>query len=195
MYRCLKVKRLFLIALCLCATLCWTEAVSAQSRLATLLSRGGDGKSKDDASAKKSKKWSSFFTVNPSKILSVLVNRGGLLLPKSVEKELSALGKVLHVNEAGLNLVERQLVVKNFTVSVPGSSRESLRVGRVHVTWDSYTKPCVDIEVEDVGVLVEFVNLMLTRNNWYVHYILRVCFRIVNMLMSLFPHCIYAGTS
>ena len=167
--RCLTVERLCIVVLCLFATLCWTDAsVSAQSRLTNLLSyRGGDGESKDDASAKKSK-WSSFFTVDPSKILSVLVNRGGLLLPKSVEKELLALGKVLHVSEAGLNLVERQLVVKNFTVSVPGSDRESLRVGRVHVTWDSYTKPCVDIEVEDVDVLIEFVNLMLTRNNWYV---------------------------
>ena len=135
--------------------------MSAQSRLESLSSRGG-AKSQDEGS----KRWSSFFTVDPSKILSVLVKRGGLLIPKSVEKELLALANVLHVDQASLNLVERQLIVKNFTVSLPRSSEQSMRVGRVHVRWDSYTKPCVDIEVDDVGVLLEFTNLLLTRSNW-----------------------------
>jgi len=161
----LPLDLLLLVVLCLVASLCCTDAVSAQARLTSLLSSRGGGKS-EDKNVTRSKKWSSFFTVDPSKILSVLVNRGGLLIPKSVEKELMALVNVMHVGEAGLNLVERQLLLKNFTVRVPGCNRESLRVGRVRVTWDSYTKPCVDIQVEDVGVLVEFTNLLLTRNNW-----------------------------
>lgn len=150
---------IFFIALSLCATLQNSWAVSPSSSHACLGTlRGGDDNSK--------KSWSSFFTVNPSKILSVLVNRGGLLLPSSVEKELLALSNVMHVDSASLNLVERVLVVKNFTVSVPGSNTDSLRVKSVQVTWDSYTKPCVDVQVEDVVVLAEFTNLLLTRNNW-----------------------------
>lgn len=156
---------LLLVAFCFVATLCWTDAVSAQSGLS---SRGGTSNAEDATATITSKKWSSFFSVDPSKILSILVNRGGLLLPNSVEKELAALANVVNVDEASLNLVERALVVKNFTVSIPGSSRESLRVGSVYITWDSYTRPCVDIQVEEVDTLVEFTNLMLTRSNWCV---------------------------
>ena len=71
----------------------------------------------------------------------------------------------LHVDEAKLNLIDRELIIRNFTVGLPGQG-DSLRVGRVDVRWDSYTKPCVDIEVDNVSVLVEFTNLALTRNNW-----------------------------
>lgn len=155
--------------------LCWcTDAaasahhescqVSSLETLHVFPSRGGA--EPNDTTSTASKKWSSFFAVDPSKILNVLVNRGGLILPKSVEKELLALKNVLHVDKASLNLVERQLIVSNFTVSVKGSDTVALRVGRVHVTWDSYTKPCVDVQVENVDVLVEFTNLMLSRTNW-----------------------------
>lgn len=149
------VHHLLVVVLCLFATLCWTDAVAGNG-WRNFVSRG---------ELPESKQWSSFFTVDPSKILSVLINRGGLLMPKSVEKELLALAKVLHVDEAKLNLIERELFLRNFTVGIPGS-RESLRVGSVHVRWDSYISPCVDIEVEDVGVLVEFTNLKLTESNW-----------------------------
>jgi hypothetical protein len=104
-------------------------------------------------------------SVNPSKILSTLVKRGGLLIPKSVEKEIDALKKVLHVEEAELNLIEKQLILYNFTIALKGY-KNAVRVGRVFVHWDSYTKPCIDIEVDEVDVLVEFTNLMLTHNNW-----------------------------
>ncbi len=167
--------QIYLIVACFLASFCWcADAASAHhescqaSSLETLSpSRGGAKPAKDTTSAA-SKKWSSFFAVDPSKILNVLVNRGGLILPKSIEHELKALSTLLHVDKASLNLVERQLIVNNFTVSVKGSDTVSLRVGRVHVTWDSYTKPCVDVQVENVDVLVEFTNLMLSRTNWYV---------------------------
>jgi hypothetical protein len=148
------------VALCLLATRhCWTDAAPGNEWL-NFISWGEIPKSNEP-----SKKWSSFFTVDPSKILSVLINRGGLLIPKSVEKELLALANVLDVGDAKLNLIEKELILRNFTVGIPGN-RESLHVGRVHVRWDSYIRPCVDIEVEDVGVLVEFTNLKLTESNW-----------------------------
>ena len=170
----LRRYQLYLIVSCFLASFRWcTDAASAhhQSCLLSLeaLSPLRGGAKPTDTTSTASKKWSSFFAVDPSKILKVLVNRGGLILPKSVEKELLALKNVLHVDAASLNLVERQLIVSNFTVSVKGSDTVSLRVGRVHVTWDSYTKPCVDVQVENVDVLVEFTNLMLSRTNWYVY--------------------------
>lgn len=171
-----SLHRLLLVVSCCAAIACWSASaaathqscVSTKAPLSIISGGASESGEKDTASSAKSKKWSSFFTVDPSKILKVLINRGGLLIPKSVEKELMALKRVLHVKEASLNIVERQLIVKNFTVSVPGSDTESLRVGRVHIRWDSYTKPCVDIEVNDVGVLLEFTNLILSRSNWYV---------------------------
>jgi hypothetical protein len=104
-------------------------------------------------------------SVDPSKILSTLVNRGGLLIPKSVEKDIDVLKKVLHVEQAELNLIEKQLILYNFTVALKGH-KNAIRVGRVFVHWDSYTKPCIDIEVDEVDVLVEFTNLILSHNNW-----------------------------
>jgi hypothetical protein len=104
-------------------------------------------------------------SVDPSKILSTLVNRGGLLIPKSVEKDIDALKQVLHVEQAELNLIEKQLILYNFTIALKGR-KNAVRVGRVFVHWDSYIKPCIDIEVDEVDVLVEFTNLMLTHNNW-----------------------------
>jgi hypothetical protein len=156
----LAIHHVVVVALCLLATtLCWTDAVPGNEWL-NFISWGETPKANEPA-----KKWSSFFTVSPSKILSVLINRGGLLIPESVEKELLALANVLDVEDAKLNLIERELILKNFTVGIPGN-RESLHVGRVHFRWDSYIRPCVDIEVEDVGVLVEFTNLQLTESNW-----------------------------
>ena len=59
-------------------------------------------------------------SVDPSKILSTLVKRGGLLIPDSVEKEIDALKQVLHVEEAELNLIEKQLILYNFTIALKG---------------------------------------------------------------------------
>jgi hypothetical protein len=105
------------------------------------------------------------FLVDPSKILSTLVKRGGLLIPDSIEKEIDELQQVLHVEEAELNLIEKQLILYNFTIALKGY-KNAVRVGRVFVHWDSYINPCVDIEVDEFDVLLEFTNLMLTHNNW-----------------------------
>jgi len=54
------------------------------------------------------------------------------------------------------------------TVSLnPGDKVPALRVGRFYLSWDSYLKPCVEMELDDVDLLVEFWNLMLTRTNWH----------------------------
>lgn len=166
----MKWRTLHFATLCLLFTVSWTNGatVSAAVLTTSLLSRRGSSESNDDIAATSSKKWTSFFSVDPSKILRVLVKRGGMLIPRSVEKELLALSSVLEVDAASLNLVERILMMRNFTVSVPGSKKESLRIGQVNVTWDSYIKPCVKIEMEEVYVSVEFSNMRLTRTNWYV---------------------------
>ena len=110
-----------------------------------------------------------------------MIHQGGLLMPKSVQKELRNAAKVCHVDSANLNVVERSLVLTNFTVASSSSSSSkrgggknnnktaaspALRIGRVEITWDSYLQPCIDICVENVDVLVEFLNLLMTRNNW-----------------------------
>jgi hypothetical protein len=111
------------------------------------------------------KKWSSMMMVDPAKILSMLIERAGLFIPESVEKELDVLRAVFHCQEAKLNMVERHLILYNFTIAMP-KGKPSLRVGRVYIYWDSYLKPCLDIEVDEVDIMVEFTNLLLTRNNW-----------------------------
>jgi len=110
--------------------------------------------------------WSSFLTVDPSKILATLIQRGGLILPASLQNELLAIIKVCHVADVQWNPVEKRLLFTNFTVSLPGLKHESLRVGKLFVSWESYAKPCLNIEIEDVDLLVEFTNLFLTKTNW-----------------------------
>lgn len=109
--------------------------------------------------------WSSLLTVDPSSILVTLIERGGLFMPKSIQKELLSVAHVCHVEKAELNLAERRLLFHNFTVGM-ARRKKALSVRKVLVTWDSYSRPCVSIEVSDVDVLVEFTNILLTRNNW-----------------------------
>jgi len=112
-----------------------------------------------------SSKWSSFLTVDPRNVLSILVKRGGLVIPRDAQKEIEILRQVMAVEQAQLNLVERKLALQGLTIGLPDQAK-SLRVGRVLVRWDSYNKPCLDIEVDEVDVLVSFSNLMLTQSNW-----------------------------
>jgi len=126
---------------------------------------------------KEQSSWSSFFTVDPSKILPILIQKGGLVMPSYIEQDLKKLEKLCHCDESKLSIVNRQLVLRNLTVSLPvnesnnSSDHElgnpSLRIGRIMITWDSYLQPCVDIQVEDIDVLVEFDNLLLTKTNWH----------------------------
>jgi len=119
----------------------------------------------DDEGGESHSRWSSRLSIDPAKVLSTLIRKGGLLLPKAAEKDLGILKQVMHVEESELNLVERWLVLHDFRIALP-DGKTSLRIGRVFVRWDSYLKPCIDVEVDRVHVLVEFTNLMLTRNNW-----------------------------
>jgi hypothetical protein len=105
------------------------------------------------------------WTVDPTMIISILVSRGGLLVPDSVQEEILQLQKVIGVEKAQLNVVEKQVILYNLTVALEGQE-DAIRVGRVFVHWDSYSKPCLDVEVDDVHILVDFTNLLLTRNNW-----------------------------
>jgi hypothetical protein len=109
--------------------------------------------------------WSSLFTVDPAKIIGLLIHRGGLVLPKYIQDELLSISNVCAVDAAQLNVMDRKLEFTNFTVAIPGYQK-ALRVGRLSMTWDSYLKPCVDIELDDVDLLVEFTNLLLTKTNW-----------------------------
>lgn len=111
------------------------------------------------------RKWSSMLTVDPSKILSTMMKHGGLIIPKSSRKELEVFAKVCHADQVRLNVVQRKLEVKNFVVQLPGED-EALRIGRVYLHWDSYIKPCIEIEVDNVSILVEFHNVIFTKNNW-----------------------------
>jgi hypothetical protein len=110
--------------------------------------------------------WSSFFTIDPSKILTTVIERGGLILPKSIQRELLAMSRVCHVDQVQWNPVQKRLLLVNVTVTAPGMKEHSLRVGRAFVSWESYTKPCLNIEVDDVDMLLEFTNLLLTKTNW-----------------------------
>ena len=104
-------------------------------------------------------------TIDPTKILSTLIERGGLLIPKSVEKDLDVLRTVCRCEAAELNVLDRHLALYNATIGLPDRP-VSLRIGRVYVHWDSYLQPCLQIEVDEVDIVVEFTNLVLTRNNW-----------------------------
>ncbi|KAG7362186.1 hypothetical protein IV203_025852 [Nitzschia inconspicua] len=112
-------------------------------------------------------KWSSYVTVDATKLVSYLVNHGGLVLPKSTKEEIKVFGRVCHVDEILLNVMQRRLQVRNFTIHTEGDHEDvALRIGRLYVEWSSYRKPCLSIEVDDVDILVEFLNIVLSRNNW-----------------------------
>jgi len=111
-------------------------------------------------------KWTSMLAVDPTMVLSILVQRGGLLIPDALERDVRALRRVIRAEEASLNIVEKHLILYNLQIAMKGR-KNALRIGRVFVHWDSYTMPCiVDIEVDQVDLLFEFTNLLLTRNNW-----------------------------
>lgn len=71
-----------------------------------------------------------------------------------------------------LDVGKRELEVFNFTVTAPKTEKNeairSLRVRRFSMKWDSYLKPCIDIEIDDIDICVEFLNILLTKTNWNV---------------------------
>jgi hypothetical protein len=111
------------------------------------------------------KKWSAMFTVDPSAILTTLIKAGGIFIPKSSREDLKLLRECLHCEHAEMNVVEKTMILYNWTIGLAGEDA-ALSVGRAYVQWDSYTRPTVFIEVDDVTLLVEFRNLVLTKSNW-----------------------------
>jgi len=88
-------------------------------------------------------------------------------LPSNVTAELKVIDLVCRCDSSYLDVWHRELEIINFTISNPNNTAYSaLRVGRLFLRWDSYRRPCVEIVVEDVDVLVEFVNLILSKTNW-----------------------------
>lgn len=171
-----------------------TSTVRTAARIA-LVPRGGydEAEDRDDDYEEKEtttcsssnsnadqQKWSSLLTVNPKHILRILTMKGGLLIPKDSEQHVERMRQVMDVKKAQLNIVERELILYNFTLSLPpnananqnqqqtnsNSSSNLLRIGKVRIRWDAYTEPCLDIEVDQVDVLVEFRNLILSKSNW-----------------------------
>jgi hypothetical protein len=121
----------------------------------------------------KKHKSKSFLRVDPKKqsLVNLICKHGGIILPKSIERDLKIISEVCHTDEVSIDLIGKELWIKNFTVKLPNSSdtREvDLRVGQFLLKWNSYLQPILEIEVEDVDILIEFINLILTRNNWYV---------------------------
>ena len=112
----------------------------------------------------------SLFSVDPQNIIRLVCRHGGVVLSESIKKDLDVLASVCQCTETSLDLINKELVVKGFQVAMPmkkkangEKTKTALRVGRIYLTWDSYLKPCIDIEVEDADILIESVNLILNR--------------------------------
>ncbi|CAJ1954945.1 unnamed protein product [Cylindrotheca closterium] len=116
-----------------------------------------------------SSSWSSMLTVDPSNIVSRMIHHGGLLVTPAMDRDLKLMGEFCLAEKVQLNVVERRLLIHNFTIRLPdddSSHDDALRIHRIALHWDSYFKPCVEIEVDDVFILVDFFNVFLTKNNW-----------------------------
>ncbi|KAL3905548.1 MAG: hypothetical protein SGILL_009633, partial [Bacillariaceae sp.] len=117
----------------------------------------------DNTRANEGNKWSSYTTVDPSKIIAYMVHHGGLVLPKSAKEDVKVFGKVCHADEVLLNVLQKKIQVRNFVLH--DEKDVALRIGRMYLEWNSYRKPCLSIEVDDVDILVEFLNIILTKSN------------------------------
>ena len=121
-----------------------------------------------NSTTKSSSLSSSWSTVDPSKIIALMIKHGGLVLPnnRKMKQDLDLLSKVCHASKVELNMIEQKLVVYNFTVDLPTHETSAIRIKRLDITWDSYLKPCLEIEINDVDIVLEFFNVFLTNHNW-----------------------------
>ena len=110
--------------------------------------------------------WKSMLVVDPSNIVSLMIKHGGLIVPKSIEKDIKLLAEVCHTEHCELNVIQKRLVLRNFSIRFPSAEMNALQIGKVCLKWDSYLKPCIEVEMDDVQILVEFFNLLLTKSNW-----------------------------
>jgi hypothetical protein len=126
---------------------------------------GWFGRSPNLSQRKNHKNLASLFTVDPSAILSTLAKAGGVFIPKSSQKDIEILRDCLHCERAEINVIEKTMILYNFTIGLKGEPA-ALRVGRTYVHFDSYIAPTIYVEVDDVDLLVEFHNMILTKSNW-----------------------------
>ena len=115
----------------------------------------------------------SLLKVDPKNIVRLICKYAGVVMPASVTRDMEIISSVCNCNDVSLDLINKELLIHNFTVTMPSSKKNkqectALSVGTISMSWDSYLQPCIDIIVGDVDILVEFVNIMLTKNNWYV---------------------------
>ena len=113
----------------------------------------------------------SFAAVDPSVLLSSRVLQR--LLPSYLEKDLNILRSVCSANETRFDILGKELLVRNFTISQDKgrdvdttTSPPAFRVGYLNISWDSYLRPCLDFELSDVHIAVEVTNVLLTNTNW-----------------------------
>jgi hypothetical protein len=166
----LSVMKLVFLCCCIILLLVLVEDSHSRSIYDYLPSnpfRVRSSSSADDNEATKS----SLLRIDPSRIISTMIKKGGLVLDKSTRKDLLILDQVSSARSTYLDVYNKELEVRNWTVTPPNSkdASPSLRVGRIFIKWDSYLRPCVDIRVEDVDIMVDFSNLRLTQSNWCVH--------------------------
>jgi len=121
----------------------------------------------------------SFAAVDPAALLSSRILQR--LLPSYLERDLEVLRRVCSANVTRFDIAGRELLVRNFTLrsdkqhggdaaataAASSSSPPAVQVGYLNVSWDSYLRPCLDVELADVDVSVDFTNVLLTRTNWH----------------------------
>ncbi len=113
-----------------------------------------------------------FIRVDPQHIIRLICKHAGMVLPNYIVQDLELVASVCKCDETRLDLINKRLKVRNLKILTPGEnangglSQPALSVGRLTLSWDSYLRPCIEMEVQDVDILVEFVNLIFTRNNW-----------------------------
>lgn len=85
-----------------------------------------------------------------------------------MEHDLRILQEVCSADVFKVDILRRELLLTNLTLCGKDNHRRpSLRVGFANVSWESYIRPCVSVEMSDVDILVEFTNLLLSRTNWH----------------------------
>lgn len=114
--------------------------------------------------------------VDSQNIIRLICKHAGMVLPEHITRDLEIMSSVCECDDTSLDLINKELRIENIKVVMPKkkgnkssvSQEESvaLTIGTLKLTWDFYLRPCIDIEVENVNILVEFINLILTKNNW-----------------------------
>lgn len=114
--------------------------------------------------------------VDSQNIIRLICKHAGMVLPEHITRDLEIISSVCECDDTSLDLIHKELRIQNIKIVIPKENgnkysglkeeRAALSIGTLCLSWDSYLRPCIDIEVENVNILVEFINLILTKNNW-----------------------------